>query len=184
LDIFEVSATGVHRAFMIRSQTGPDRPRGDDQVRIQIVVKNSNKETKETTWARHLRDDLYEIKDPLHLIVGLHLHDIVRAKSVSGESVPSVIEVVKRSGYKTLHILFAHDVSDEQQTRILVRLREFGAEEEAPFDRFCTIVLPPEANYETVIAFLNSEKQRGAIIYEPDVSLSTLLRSRFTSSGY
>jgi len=169
---------------MIRSETGPDLPRGEDHVRIQIVVRNSSRITKETTWARHLGDDLYEIKSPLHIVVGPHLHDIVRAKTVSGESVPSVIEVVKRSGYKTLHILFKNGGSDEQQRMTLDCLREFGAEDEGPFERFYTIVLSPNANYETVIAYLNSEKQRGAIIYEPDVPLSTLLRSRFTSSDY
>jgi len=165
---------------MIRSETAPDLPRGEDQVRIQIVVRNSSKITKETTWARHLGDDLYEIKSPLHIVVGPHLHDIVRAKTVSGESVPSVIEVVKRSGYKTLHILFKKGVSDEQQGMIVDRLREFGAENEGPFERFYTIVLSPNADYEGVIAYLNAEKHRGMIIYEPDVPLSVLLRSRFS----
>lgn len=167
---------------MIRSQTGPDLPRNDNQVRIQIRVTSSTTTTKETTWARHLGDDLYELKGPLHLFVGFHPHDIVRAKTVPGESVPSVIEVVKKSGYKTLHILFNKGASNEQQRMILDRLREFGAEDEGPFERFYTIVLSPNANYETVIAYLNSEKHRGAIIYEPDVPLSTLLRSHFTSS--
>ncbi len=166
---------------MIKSGLGPQSNRKDYMVLIQVRLTRANKEVKETIWARPVGDDLYEIKGPLHLIAGLNSQDLVKAVKLPGDSFPSVDRIINRSGYKTLHVLFLDAVSTSDQPRLLGVLRDWGAAPEKAFDRFYTIQVKPAGNYQAVCDYLKSLSNERLLLFEPEVTIDTLLRLRFVS---
>jgi hypothetical protein len=88
---------------MIKTGMGPEPTPNKELVLIQIMTKGGDNHTKEAAWAKPLGDDLYEIEHPLNLITGFNVGDVVKAVAISNETMPSVLEVIKRSGHQTLH---------------------------------------------------------------------------------
>ena len=56
---------------MIKSGAGPIVKDNQEVTLIQIERTKPNRNSKGTTWAQPLGENLYEIRGPLHLIVGL-----------------------------------------------------------------------------------------------------------------
>lgn len=164
---------------MITIGTGPAITDNDELVLILVTKTQLNKHTKESTWAKPLGGDLYQIRGPLHLIADVNSQDIVKALIVPGDSLPSVSEVVRRSGFRTLHLVFFETVPIVDQETILEEMTQWNATFARPFDRFYTVEISPDGNYPAVCAYLKSLRVRELIEHEPDVNLDALLRFRF-----
>lgn len=165
---------------MITIATKPGTPHHDELVLVQVNTAEGNKQSKETTWARPLGNDLYEIEGPLHLVTGVNPKDVVRAIVLPGEAVPSVSEIVKRNGYRTLHIAFSEAAPTGEQQGLLGTLENWGATHEMAFERFYTVVVTPEGDFQAVCAFLKSFRAKGLIMYEPEINIDALYRYRFS----
>jgi uncharacterized protein DUF4265 len=163
---------------MIRMATGPMPASHNGLVLVQVRRILPNKQTMETAWAKPLGGDLYEIKGPLHLITSLNTDDIVKALILPGEAMPSVLAVVKRSGFKTLHLVFSKAVPVLDHQNILKPLTQWGVTYTSPLERFHTLEVNPRGDYQEACDYLKSLKLQGLIMYEPDVNIRTLLRFR------
>ena len=152
----------------------------EELVLIQVNRSEGNKHTKESVWARSLGNDLYEVKGPLHLVADLNSGDIVRAVVSPSDAIPSISEVVTRSGFRTLHIAFIETVRASDQENMLEVITQSTAQYEKPFDRFYTVEVNPHGNYSAVCEYLEGLTLQGLIMYEPRVSLDALLRFRFS----
>jgi allophanate hydrolase subunit 1 len=162
---------------MIKSGTGPTADHRNDLVLVKINRVEGDRHTSVTTWAKPLGDDLYEIRRPLDLITGFDVGDVVRA--VSEETIPLVIELVQRGGYRTLHVAFAKGVAVARQRTVLNELKKWHATHEMAFDRFYTIVVFPQGNYEAICEYLKTLVRASVLRYEPDVDINTLARMHF-----
>lgn len=169
---------------MIKFGSGPIVTSSDEVTLVQIVRKVENRESRESTWARPLGDNLYEIRGPLHLLTGVNSGDVVRAMTLPNESIPVVCEVVRRSGYSTLHIVFSKQASVAYQESIIRTLKKWGATHQLAFDRFYTIEISPQGNYQAASDYLKSLEPEGLLNYEPGINLDALVRLRFTGTNY
>lgn len=164
---------------MIKIATGAG-PQGELAL-VQVSITEGTKQSRETTWARPLGNDLYEIKGPLHLVAGFNPKDVVRAVILPGDATPSVLEVVSRSGYMTLHVAFSESVPTEEQQALLETLGKWRATHEMFFERLYTIVVDHEGNFQAVCEFLKSLMAEGLLMYEPEIDMSALHRYRFSN---
>lgn len=165
---------------MIKSGAGPTITNYDGLILIQIDQVEDNRHASMTTWARPLRDDLYEISRPLSLISGFDVGDVVKAIAPSGQTTPTVIEIIQKGGYRTLHVAFIKGVSIDDQQAILDELSKWNATYEMSFERFYTVVIP-QFDYDAVCEYLKSLSS-AILRFEPDVDISTLILSRFLES--
>lgn len=162
---------------MIKIGIGPDPRPSHGLVIVQFKKSSSNGESKETTWAKPLGDSLYEIKRPLHFITGYNVEDVVKAVNFSGDTAPTVIEVIKQSKYKTLHVLFSKESSVSDRQKVLDELSKRNITYEQPLDRFYTLIVPPQGNYQNICDYLSPFSLTRLLIYEPEVDIKLLLRN-------
>lgn len=166
---------------MIKITTGPSNARHGELTLVQINLTQGNRRSVENIWARPLGDDLYEIVGPVHSVAGLNPGDVVRANTLPGDPVPSISEVVGRSGYTTLHVAFSEAVPVEEQHALLAALGRWRATHEMAFERFYTIVVDPEGDSQAVCDFLKASSGKGVLKFEPEIDISALYRYRFSA---
>lgn len=165
---------------MIKSgTTGSISNHRNGLVHVQINRIAGNKQTSETTWVKPLGGDLYKITSPLHFISGFDVGDVVSAVGNTEEAMPTVIEVVKRGEYRTLHIAFAKALPIADQQAVLNVLKKWNATHEMALERFYTIVVSSQENYDAICDYLKSLGRAKVLRYEPGVDIDTLLRMRF-----
>jgi hypothetical protein len=125
----------------------------DDLVKILIDTSAVGPFACETLWARPLGDDLYELANSPVLADDMHLRDVVRAVEPCPDMFPQVVEVVHRSGHKTVRFAFQDNVQDVAKVRVLCEVSESGAECKYGPPVFVFDV-PPQADYEAVCDYL------------------------------
>lgn len=163
---------------MIKTGAGPTVNNNDGLILIKINQEEGNRHASNTTWAKPLGDDLYEISHPLSLISGFDVGDVVRAIASSGESMPTVVETVQKGDYRTVHVSFLKGVAVSDKESVLSELSKWNATHEMTFERFYTVVVP-ESNYDALCEYLKSPVPRASLVYEPAVDLNTLIMNRF-----
>ena len=135
-------------------------------VKIRINLRDDEDFGGESFWALPLGDDLYELRNvPFHAH-DLHFGDIVRALPPEPELKPDIVEVVRRSGHKTLRVLFSETLSDAEITQILAELNRAHAYYEHASGRFYAIDVEPDADYPAICTYLWECEQAGLLHYE------------------
>src|SRR5262245_37935318 len=79
----------------------------------------------ESFWAKPLGDDLYELRNSAWFAFDLHFYDVVRALPDKLDEKPRIIEVVRRSGHKTLRVLFPPEVREDERLEMLQSLHQW-----------------------------------------------------------
>lgn len=175
----QVFCSAQYYLFMIRSGAGPQPTNNNGLVLIQARTRRNNGWSTGTAWAKRLGADTYQLKAPFHLIAGFNFDDVVRAQPVSGSPYPCVLEVVARSGYRTIHLAFDRFLPKSERTRILERLTDFNVEFEMMVELFYTLQIAPEADFNAICDYLKSLSSQNVVKYEPEVDLDVVLRFCF-----
>ena len=76
----------------------------------------------EIVWAYPLGDNLYKVENVPENIEELNLHDVVKCKEGPNQ-LPNIVEVVRRSGNRTLRVEFREETSAENAIAIIRDLR-------------------------------------------------------------
>jgi Domain of unknown function (DUF4265) len=118
----------------------------------------------ETMWANEVEGDLFAIRNLPFFAFGLNFGDIVVAPDIGG--VRHVQRVVRRSGHRTVRIVFSADLQREEQQVYLHELRTHGATFERATDRMVAVDASPEADYEAILAPLYRGEATGALAFE------------------
>src|SRR5438046_10028757 len=101
----------------------------EDLTKIVVDLPNHWATGGEGMWAKPLGKDLYEIRNvPFHAY-GLNFGDVVRAVEPAPDKKPVVSELVRRSGHRTLRVLFSESVADGARVELL-QDRKSGGEGE------------------------------------------------------
>lgn len=117
-------------------------------------------------WAEDLGADRYKIRNvPFHAY-GLNFEDIVIAKSKSDDQIPEIIEVVERSGNRTLRLYFDASVSRNEQVEILDDLCSTGVSFERADDIYIAIDIEREGKYNQIYDHLQSLEDGGKLSFE------------------
>jgi len=79
---------------------------------------------------------------------------------------PTIVEVVERSGHKTLRIIIAETASDDEKRQFLGSLEGIAVNYEQANERFIALDVRLEADYLAVCDWLWRLQQHGWLEYE------------------
>jgi hypothetical protein len=100
-------------------------------------------------WARPLGDDLYELDNTPWHTLAINDRDIVRAIASSPDKNPVFVDVVRRGGHRTIHVIFLAEGAAEKP-KVLEHLVSLGTYYEGEKNNFFAIDLPPEIDFDSV----------------------------------
>jgi len=103
---------------LIKLGTGPRCEPRDDLLLIQAMEKSSTRDAIATVWAKRIGDDIYELQGYAPIAPGFNSHDIVKAVILPGQEMPTISELVRRSGCRTFHIKFSASTTADQREEI------------------------------------------------------------------
>lgn len=141
------------------------------KIRIDLGTSDSSIEG-ESFWAEPFGGQLYRLRNTPFYAFDLHFGDIVRAIQKSPGQMPTIREVVERSGHKTLRVIFTDQASEPETARILVELNDRATNHERAQGRLYALDVRPEADYQAVCDYLWNLEQRGLLHYETGTTLS------------
>jgi hypothetical protein len=140
---------------------------GTPLVKVLVEYVDAGIEKTERFWAKPLGGDLYEVRNTPWYLYGLNWGDTVRCAELSTDEVPRVIDVVSRSGHKTLRVIFNHDrLTPERQDELLATLSEMHAHHERANPDLLAIDVEPQADYQAVFDFLARCTDEGLLVFE------------------
>ena len=138
----------------------------DAPTKIHIDLPNHWAIGGESFWATHLGGDRYRLENVPFYAYGLNFLDIVRATPDSEETIPEIREVVRRSGRKTIRVMFEETVDRERQAKLLDSLSEFEANYERADACLVAIDIKPEGSMQAVFDKLEAYEKDGLLDFE------------------
>lgn len=119
----------------------------------------------EALWAEPLGGDLYRLRNtPFHAL-DLNFYDVVRAVP-EPDGWLCITEVVRRSGHRTLRVVFDEQASDDAMAAVLDELDAANTRCERADRCFFALDVEPEGDYAAVCDRLRRLQQSGLLEYE------------------
>jgi hypothetical protein len=109
----------------------------------------------ERVWANPLGDDLYEVRNTPWHTCDVNWGDVVRAVAANDSEWPKFVEVVRRSGHRTLHVYFYDDADEAFRTSILGRFKDWKANYENANGRLYAIDVQPDGDMDGLCNYLD-----------------------------
>jgi hypothetical protein len=140
-------------------------------VKLRVDLPNHPLVTGETLWGKHLRDDLYEIRNvPFHAY-GLNFCDVVETVAQAAGEPRLVRRVHRRSGHRTLRVTFTEEALLEERVPSLMKLRPLGGTFEGASQAYFAIDVEPEGDYLAICHQLEELRDQGLLSFETGESL-------------
>lgn len=134
-------------------------------VKIFVTVPGMEPISRENLWAKPLGNHHYELRNTPFLANGFSWGDIVLCRD-SEDDLPEIVEVVERRGNKTVRVFFDENTPTRRRKAVLEILKTLKVGFEGAFERFYTLDVTPEANFERVISYLAEHQSAGTLKYE------------------
>jgi hypothetical protein len=135
-------------------------------TKVHVDLPNHWATGGESMWALDLGDDLYELRNvPFHAY-NLNFGDVVRATADSPELKPEVRSVARRSGNRTLRVIFMKEQSEATMLELLHSLKPMAVSFERANQRYFALDLEPEADIDRVRDVLDEWERQGWAEYE------------------
>lgn len=144
-------------------------------VKILYLVPEGEEDAgdAESLWAYPLGNHLYELQNIPVAAAHLNVEDIVRCEEPAG-SVPIITEVVKRSGNRTLRVIFKEETPDDVCVDIIWALTQRGILYERPVFKHYMFNIAPDDDYAWARDFLHAKEDEGLLwLYEKPIDSST-----------
>ncbi|HET9653611.1 MAG TPA: DUF4265 domain-containing protein [Usitatibacter sp.] len=139
------------------------------EEKLEHVILNVNDTTFGTTgervWALPLGDDLYEIRNTPWHTCEVAWGDIVKALADSDDHWPTMVEVVARSGHRTLQVFFHKETPDGERTRILNSLNQLHASYEHARGSLYAIDVESQHDFEAICEYLDELETKDLLGY-------------------
>lgn len=135
-------------------------------VKVRVNLPDQNWPKAESFWAEALGDDLYRLRNRPFYAYDLHFLDVVRAIPAQPGAIPTIVEVVRRSGHKTLRVVFAESTSNADVQQTLASIAATGVDYERATGQFYALDVHPEADYQAVCDELYRLELVGTLHYE------------------
>ena len=115
----------------------------------------------ETLWATSLGNDEYKLDNSPFYAYSVSWEDIVYAPYDSAEERPTFQRVLKKSGNRTVRVIFDPPVKDGNMSDIVLQgLVALGCSYEGANHAYMSINIPPEVEMHDVCEYLVAEKAR------------------------
>jgi hypothetical protein len=141
----------------------------EELVKVFVNLHDAPFET-ESFWAKPLGGDEYELRNSPWYAFDLHFYDVVRAVPDQPGEKPRIREVVRRSGHKTLRVLFPPEVGEAERLEVLRSLHRWRGFHENCDGRLYAIDVEPDGNYGAVCDQLLAWERAGRLCYETGIT--------------
>lgn len=132
---------------------------------IKIVIDLPDAEdgvSGEGIWTVEVEPGLYEVRNSPWHTLEINFFDVVRAVAPDEDKHPVFTEVYRRSGHRSIHIIFL--VKDEdKKSEILRGINDLGASYENANGTLYAIDLPPEISFDSIVDFLQKHQDAGLL---------------------
>src|SRR5262249_51228047 len=118
-------------------------------VKVFIELNDAPFET-EFFWAKPLGGDEYQLRNSPWFAFDLHFYDVVRAVPDQPGEKPRIVGVVRRSGHKTLRVLFPPEVTEQERLDMLNSLHRWRAFHEHCNGTLYAVDVEPDGDYGAV----------------------------------
>jgi uncharacterized protein DUF4265 len=125
---------------------------------VQIWIDLPGREYQETLQATLLSESLFQIREIPFITDQVNYMDVVRCQEPD-ETPRKVTEVVKSSGYSTIHLMFAEHTPKELIGQCIRVLLQKGVTYRRSGLRAFSINIPPEADRSSITGYLEQFKQ-------------------------
>lgn len=98
-----------------------------DLVKVIVDLPNHWRTSGESMWARPLGDDLYELHNSPFSAYDLNYLDVVVAVSAEPHLKPQICRIERRSGHRTLRLIFKATTERPERDKILSKINDLGA---------------------------------------------------------
>lgn len=133
-------------------------PEPNAKVLFRVMNEDGTSET-ETLWAFDLGNDKYRLDNLPFYAYGVSWNDVVLAPFDEDEQFPTFLKVVKKSGNRTIRIIFKPAVKAGNRSQALLdELVSLGCEFEAANRTYIVINIPPATDFETVLEKVEAAK--------------------------
>jgi hypothetical protein len=130
-------------------------------TKVHIPLVGNPHTGGEALWAKDLGDDLFELRNVPFYAYGLNFYDVVLAISPAPDQKPSVLQVVKHSGHRTLWVSFTDRRSSAERGELLEELNVWKAYYEGADGTYFAIDVEPGGDYAAVTSRLSSWQALG-----------------------
>jgi len=137
-----------------------------DLVKVVVDLPHHWNTNGESMWARPLGNDLYELHNSPFSAYDLNYLDVVFALSSDPGLKPQICRIERRSGHKTLRLIFMAATERPERDKILARINELGATYENANSTLYSLDIPPTENYQSLCDELWSLEKSGSLEYE------------------
>ena len=137
-----------------------------DLVKVVVDLPHHWNTNGESMWARSLGNDLYELRNSPFSAYDLNYLDVVFAMSSEPGLKPQISRIERRSGHKTLRLIFMAATGRLERDKILVRINELGATYENANSTLYSLDIPPTENYQSLCDELWNLEESGSLEYE------------------
>lgn len=135
-------------------------------MKLYVDLPNHWATGGESMWALPLGDDTYELHNvPFHAY-DLNYLDVVEARSANPNHKPSVLRVVRRSGHRTLRVIFHASTPESDRIPLLESLGALGATFEGATESLFAIDVAPQGDYQGVRNRLDAWERDDLLGYE------------------
>jgi hypothetical protein len=134
----------------------------DDLIKIHVDLSDQG-ESGEAMWAKPLGDDCYELRNSPFYAYTLNFLDIVRAKAPSPNLKPEFVEIVRRSGHRTVWVTFTDEAPAAARQTRLELLNKHRAFYEGANGTYFAIDIEPDGNLDATVAQLTAWQSEGVL---------------------
>jgi hypothetical protein len=133
-------------------------PRSRQLVKVALQDDDGN---VETLWATPLGRHRYRLENCPFLAYGVSWLDIVEARPPSKGEFPAFVRVVKKSGNRTIRIIFKPGIDKSRKAKAVVeRLVDMGCSYEGAHPGFIAVNIPAKVDLVAVGAYVTSKRRR------------------------
>jgi hypothetical protein len=137
----------------------------EELTKVHIDLPNNPEVGGEAMWAKPLGDDLYELRNNPFFAYGLNFLDVVRAVPLAPNQKPSVLEVIRRSGHRTIWVTFEDENSSDARVERLTLLNRWQAFYEGANNTYFVIDVEPDGDFAAVLTQLSRWRDEGILTY-------------------
>src|SRR5262245_42208012 len=132
-------------------------PKRAAMVKVRFRVKDGN---VETLWATPLGRHRYRLENCPFFAYSVSWLDVVEARPPSKGAFPDFIRVVKKSGHKTIRVIFKPPVDKSKKSMaVLKKLVEMGCGYEGANPAYIVVNIPPTVDLSAVCEYVTSTKR-------------------------
>jgi hypothetical protein len=143
----------------------PESGESLEKILVELPSHHWSGHDGERVWAKPLEDGIYEIRNTPWYAYDLNWGDVVRCDGMSSADLPTVAQVIRPGGHRTLRLFF-EDVGEADREQILREINRLGATYENGDDVLYGLDAEPGRSLEALLDYLAIQEEAGLLTWE------------------